>query len=258
MSSDRRDTQVDQAENTGLGKWFWFSAVVVGFVAAALVVVLVSPGGKKDSSTASSSSGARSNASATAPAPGDGASTPVSSPDAAWADRGCNGTSGDTAVPSTPPSGVTWQPQGAMSYPTSGELGPKSTQGVIRTCFQHSPAGALVAAGNILVAASSEPQTAASVMRRQFTAGAGKDQMIAGLNDPNNQAGTASPSGFQFGACAPTRCIVNLFISGGQGAATFTMPMVWSEGDWKLDGTLKLAPRLVQALPAGWSQWPIS
>lgn len=260
MSGDRREAQSDQTEDTtGLGKWFWFSAVVVGFVAAALVVVLVSPGGEKSSRAASSSSsGAGQGASASAPVPDGGVTSSSSSQGASWGDHGCNGTSGDARVPTTPPKGVTWQPQGAMSYPTSSELGPKRTQGVVRTCFQHSPSGALMAAANIIVGGSSGPQTSAAVMQQQFTAGAGRDAMIAGLSGSDNKPGDASPAGFQLGACTPERCIVNLFASSGAGSMTVNVPMVWRDGDWKVDGASELQPLIVQALPAGWSQWPTS
>ena len=245
MSGDRRETQIEQTDRDGLGKAFWLSAVIALVVLIGLVAVLVIPGGRKGASSGSGSSESGS---------GGGAASRASG----WDDHGCNGSSGDSKVPTAPPSGVTWQPQGSMSVPTSSELGPKRTEGVVRTCFQHSPSGALLAASNILIGASSGPQTSAQVMSRQITEGAGKNDMIAGLNDPNNKAGTASPSGFQVGACTPSRCIVSLLASGGEGAVTVTMPMVWSEGDWKLDGTQKLNPALAQGLPGGWVQWPVS
>lgn len=256
MSGGRWESETDgQVESSGLGKWFWLSAAVAVAVLACLVYVLVAPAPKQASPSPSQ-------AGAGAPAPASGGSSPATSASStapeAWGDTGCNGTSGSSDLPKGPPSGVTWQAQGAMSYPTSKDLGPKKTDGVVRTCFQHSPSGALLAAANIIVGASSGPDTSEAVMQRQFTAGPGKTTMIAGVHEPDNKAGTASPAGFQIGACTPQRCIVNLFLTGGEGSGSFTMPMVWSDGDWKLDGTLELRPMLSVALPAGWSQWPIS
>lgn len=253
--------QADGGKNdrgSGLGKWWWASAVVVLLVVAAAVWLAVDP--------APSPSAARPTVTRTvgpSGAPVAPPSTSVSSGSTsssanvpgAWADRGCNGSSGSSARPAAAPGGVTWMPLGAMSVPTSPTLGPAKVTAPYRECFQHSPAGALLAAVNIQDAAGANLQTAVKVLQHQVTAGPGRDSAIAAATGPDAAVGYASPIGFQFGACSPTSCIVNVVFSGGGSAEEFTDLMVWSGGDWKLNGTNIPEPSLVQGLPSGFIPW---
>lgn len=255
--ADQGDGGKDE-RGSGLGKWWWSSAVVVLLVAAAAVWLAVDP--------ASSPSAARPTVTRTVgpggtpvvpPATGGSlaSSSPAATVPGAWADRGCDGTSGSSAVPSVAPAGVTWVPLGAMSVPTSPTLGPAKLTAPYRECFQHSPAGALLAAVNIQDAGSVTRSTAVTVIEHQVTAGPGRDNVISSINDPSWVPGYASPIGFQFGACSPSSCIVNVVVSGGGSAEEFTDLMVWSGGDWKLNGANIPEPSLVQGLPSGFIPW---
>ena len=131
---------------------------------------------------------------------------------------------------------VTWQKVGALAAPVSTQYGPRKVSGpdgAIRQCYQHSPVGAVLAAVNITIGGS---DTAAGnqVVDKQFTPGKGKQEAL----DQEAAEGTATIAGFQVQACTATKCLVSVAVSGNGNYGAATVPLVWSAGDWMVDGTV--------------------
>lgn len=259
MARGKNDEEEDGG--TGLGRWWWASAAVVGVVVLAGAWVAFVPG--KSSSTGSvpdvtvTASGSPGSAQQPPSSAAAVPSAPSSLPKVpgAWPGVGCNGTSGSSKIPTQPPSGVSWVSLGSMSVPTGEQLGPRHLQSPYRQCFQHSPAGALLAAANIGPAASVNPAEGSKVLMRQMTPGAGRDSQISDLEDPSAGPGTASPSGFTFGACAPTVCQLTLLESSDGYYVQIQMSMVWTDGDWKVDGQTTPSPAVGTTMPVGYVPW---
>jgi len=251
-----RKKDEDEAEDgrPGLGRWWWASAVVVGVIVLAGGWVAFIPAGSSAHSSTPTVTVTAGESHLSTPA----SAAPTSSAPAvsdAWADLGCNGTAGTSKIPTQPPPGVSWVSLGAMSVPTSDQLGPRRLQAPYRECFQHSPAGALLAAANIGPAASVDPAQGSKVLLRQMTPGAGRDSQISDLEDPSSGPGTASPAGFTFGACAPKVCQLTLLETGGGYYVQIQMSMIWSGGDWKVDGQAAPSPAVGTTMPVGYVPW---
>lgn len=252
--------------------WVWV-------VSAAVVLVVVLGGVYVVISRHNDSSGAGGNGvgvGAVPAAAGIGGSTssrPATSPDSAagtggtagatetpvesgWAERGCNGTPGAGGAPVSAPTEVTWQPVGVMSVPVSSTLGPRRFTGPLRQCFQHSPAGALMAATNIVQGAGASAAAAPAVLRAQMTPGPSREHELGQLDGTSTSLGSASPAGYLFGACTPTACNVSLLLFGDGVYEQLTLPMVWSGGDWLIDGAgPNLVPSVASTMPGGYVAW---
>lgn len=149
---------------------------------------------------------------------------------------------------------VTWTPFLTVAVPISPTLGPKRIVAPLRKCFQHSPSGALIAAVNILYAASSDPSDYKKVLTAQMTPGSGRDKMLSSFagngGDPGNLAA------FRIDGCTPSVCNVELVGFGHGVYITQTIPMVWTTGDWNINGSRPMADAgLVQGIPAGFAAW---
>lgn len=257
----------------GLGGWWYLSAAVVAVVVGALVWVLVSSrtggigtatgtatvtgavtgtGGTSTSDPGSSSAGALSSATITGAGP---AASPVAGSDPAWSDRGCNGSPGNGDAPQEALAGVTWQPMAGVAVPASAMLGPRAVKVPLRQCFAHSPSGAVMAAANIaLVWGTATKADYPRIVRGQFTPGPGRDDVLASINQASGQAGNIA--GYRLQGCAPAACNVELSAFGGGTYATSALPLVWTKGDWYVDGSRALPPAgLAQGLPDGFTAW---
>lgn len=138
--------------------------------------------------------------------------------------------------PVTAAPDVTWQQVGALAAPVSTRYGPRKVSGpdgAIRQCYQHSPAGAVIAAVNITIGGS-DVAAGNQVVQTQFTSGKGKQEAL----DQEAQAGSATVAGFQVQACTASKCLVSVAVSGGGNYGAATVPLVWSGGDWMIDGTV--------------------
>lgn len=211
---------------------YYLAAGVVVLIVAALVLILVHP------ATRSTATGAvtttvlpPASGSTSAGSPASSASVPSSStargcsPDPSWVGQ----------VPQSAPA-VTWVPVAGLSAPVSPRLGParvSGPSGVLRECYAHSPSGAVVAAINITVAGS-VTTVGNIVVQRQWTPGPGKQEALA----QQAQAGTFTIAGFQLQGCTPAQCLVSVAASSGGKYAAAQVPLVWSGGDWKVDGTV--------------------
>lgn len=245
--------QTEQGKDrTGFGPWWVAAAVVVLLVVAGLVWVVVKGGAPPAPQTATPT--APRPTTSTAPSPAASTSSPAASTAAGWPDTGCNGTPGSAAAPQVAMRDVTWSPFLAVALPTSPTLGPKRIAAPLRKCFQHSPSGALIAAVNILYAAGADPGSYRKVLTAQMTPGRGRGKMLASFDgnggDPGNLAA------FRLDGCTPSVCNVELVVFGRGVYATQTIPMVWTKGDWYVNGARPIADAgLVQSIPPGFAAW---
>ena len=239
-----------QPKDEGLGKWWYVSAALVFAVVIGAVAVVWS--GSRSSSSASPSK------SAGAP-PAAGAGQPGNSGGDGWSgDRGCAQTPGTGTFDGSALGAVSWQAVGNSSAPGSEVLGPVKVTGPVRQCFQHSPAGALVAAVNIISGLGADHATQAAVAQAQVTAGDWQQQLLAASDDSDSGGGSGAGTvaGYQLGGCEPASCLVNLAMYGQGIYYTVALPMVWQDGDWKLAGQSAPIPgRGMTSIPAGWTTW---
>lgn len=168
--------------------------------------------------------------------PGDTGTETASATSRAAAPTRCGFASTWSSRPVTSAPDVTWQQVGALAAPVSAKYGPAKVSGpdgAIRQCYQHSPTGAVLAAVNITIGGS---DTAAGnqVVDKQFTPGKGKQEAL----DQEATEGTATIAGFQVQACTATKCLVSVAVSGNGNYGAATVPLVWSAGDWMVDGTV--------------------
>lgn len=256
------------------------SASIAWWWAAAAVVLLVVLGGAwvvwgKPSPSASSgprASSASGSGSTSVPVGGDpsdpsaatlstgSSSTPVqpaTQVSAGWPDSGCNGTAGRVdAAPQSVMTDLRWTPFLSAAVPTSPILGPTRVDGALRRCYQHSPAGALVAAANISLA-QYDPTQGRAVVEGQFLAGPGRDKALRDLAGSTGTPGQVVA--FRLNGCTPSACNVDLVFFGQGMYAAAVVPMAWSGGDWVVDGTRVLPDGgLVQGIPAGFTAWGAS
>lgn len=261
-------SEKNDQETEGLGKAWWASAVVVALVVLGLVTVLVNrsretDAAPADSATTSTRSSALSgtpgsaSASATSTTAATTTSTqpsgPVSEP--GWEDKGCHGSPGTSRTPTDALSKVSWQPVGSMSLPTAEELGPGTVEGPLRRCFQHSAAGAVMAASNIF--GSLQPTTYEQVLNQQMTPGAGRNETLATTVPADLSGARGQIAGYKLNGCSPTACNVSLAIQGQGVWGQEDLTLVWNDGDWKLNGAYPIPDlgQLPDGLPAGWVAW---
>lgn len=247
--SDSNDTREGW---TGIGKWWYAAAALVAVVVIGFVLVILLPDPDKNTGTSNPP---------TAPTP---TSTPPSSPastpspdEAGWADGGCSG-SGDDQVPHDAPD-AEWVPLGSSTVPTSAEVGPKQVDGLLRRCYQHSPSGALFAVTNILAAANADPTSSAQAVRiltEQFTPGKGRDQALEDVQQPDYAPSALTAVAYQVTSCDPSRCNLKIVyeLPAGPLAETSTS-VVWSGGDWLIDGNVPGNGRSVTSVPPGFTAW---
>lgn len=256
----------DKNGDEGMGRAWWASALVVLVVVVGLVAVLVTRDDRpaKDT-TASSTPGPSSMPSASTTAADPSASTNVSSSSttttatvptsAAWPDAGCNGTPGSGAPAQAGLLAVSWEPVGAVSLPTSKALGPAKVNGPVRSCFNHSPAGAVMAAANTF--GSLTLTNHREVLLARMTPGPGRDRTLAEVRPSDFDGGMGQFTGYRLNGCTPTACNLSLAVqsAGIWGQEDFTM--IWSDGDWKLNGAYPLGAMglLPNGLPQGWVAW---
>ncbi|PPK91941.1 hypothetical protein CLV92_11922 [Kineococcus xinjiangensis] len=236
---------------------FIASAAVVGLIVVSGAGLAVERALDDDSSKAPQGEGAP----VAAPAPSTPAPSASSSAPASTGDSVCGLPAGEQTVPTTAPSSQ-WELVGAVAAPTAPEQhGPgqvDSTTGW-RSCYAHSPTGALYAAANVL-ASTSSPQLVQELVEDGTVPGPGRDalaQLLAGGIPPNS--GTVQLAGYTFLNYSDDVATIDMAVrasSGGTGHVPFTLQ--WVEGDWKLllppDGNLAAG---AGPLPdfAGYTAW---
>lgn len=232
--------------------WYAAAALVVAVVAG--LVWVIARGGTPDASqppSSSTTSTSSATSGETSGVPSSSSSSPTSAN--AWGAGGCKGGTGSAEPPAKALASVTWTPLLASAVPESRELGPGKTDGGLRRCFEHSPAGAVVASVNIVVPAA-VPESGEAVIRAQYTAGPGRDKALADL--ATSSGSMANMAAYRVSGCIPNRCNVQLIVFGGGSYGSALVPMVWTGEDWLVDGSVNAGePGLVAGIPPGFTAW---
>ncbi|QOT19937.1 hypothetical protein [Paenarthrobacter sp. YJN-5] len=194
------------------------AALVVALIAAAVVIFLLPKGqGNAQPAPAESSSAATAEPSASAVSGKSVCGLPASA---------------ETALGKAPAS--KWELVGTMAAPTDPKVGPGKTddQG-IRSCFAHSPQGALYAAVN-LWALGSDPSKERAIAYQLAAKGPGRD---AGMKASQTAAPPTNVkvqiAGFNVSYTA-NQAVVELAFKADTGAlASVRTTLLWQDGDWK-------------------------
>jgi hypothetical protein len=219
-----------EASSPWAQKGFVAAAVVVALlVVLGVVVVLTRPPGGDDRSTQQPPTASTS-----------GASQPATTSPAG--DSVCGLPAGDQTVPTTAPAGTRWELVGTMATPTAPKAhGPGRVQSGLRSCFAHTPTGALYSAVNIF-AITTIPDLRDDAARELTAAGPGRDAALAALKREGQQQDTGGKTqivGYTFLNYASTSSTVDLALristaAGKSGFVHFPASLRWEAGDWKV------------------------
>lgn len=225
---------------------FILSVVVVAVIALCAVIVLISnlASGAKDN-TAPMSSVATSTATA----------KPASDPDPSVCGlKGYETVGTISAAPDTK-----WELVGTVAAPTDpSSAGPGTVDSSgFRSCFSHTPTGALFGAVNVMALASDRSLTT-ELANKLVVPGPGQKAL---LNQATSATATAryQIAGFKIDSYSDTTATVDLAVNFSTGETlSFPIQLQWLGGDWKVkttdDGGFTLAPAPLQSL-GGYIPW---
>lgn len=211
---------VNEDQNPLTKPKFIISAVVVAIIVAlGVILALVPRGGGTASPEPSTTS----------------TSTSSGQPTATSAASVCGLPSGDQAKPATTPADTKWELVGKIAAPTSPtQFGPGKTEANgLRSCFAHSPMGALYAASNVAVLSATGK--ARLVYEELAVPGPERDALLNQPEPPATSAVTAQIAGFQIRSYDPDRAVIVIAAKGSNGAlVSVPVPLQWHSGDWKV------------------------
>lgn len=187
------------------------------------------------SSTSAPTGAAGSDCAAATPADVGGEDLPVTAPQTTWDQFG----------------------GGSLLMPTTA-AGPFIKDSSLRRCYARTKLGALVAAANISMAVNSEPKTARAALEGQMTPGRMRDES---LTSPGGSDPTAPRSfrlkGARILGYTQDRAVAEVVLDLNQGQEmllTLPVTLLWTDGDWKVDGTNTTEPAATPSLD-GFVQW---
>jgi hypothetical protein len=172
---------------------------------------------------------------------GDPATPPAAAAPSPTADTGGASVCGltDVALSGTvdqAPADAQWALVGTIAAPSVPGQGPGLVEkDGFRSCFAHTPTGAVVAAAN-LAALGSYPPVRARFNEQALAPGPGRDAVLA---KPAAQGGSDGPRlelvGFQLLRYTGDQADVDLALRSSTGSLLgFTGYLTWAEGDWKV------------------------
>lgn len=248
----RDNTHADEeAPNPWTQRGFVASAVVVALIAVlGLFLAFAGPSGGNGNAAP------RAITPTTTTSPSAGSNTPPAS------DSACGLPAGDQAVPRTAPKNTNWELVGTMAAPTAPDThGPGRVDDGLRSCYAHSPTGALYAAANF-VAATTVPDRREAAVRELAAEGPGRNAALAAIKREGEQRADGSGTqiaGFTFLNYGSETSVVDLAFRTSSGAfAHMPMSLRWQNGDWKVvfpdDGDLG---HTIKPLPdlTGYARW---
>lgn len=199
---------------------FIISAVVVALIVAlGIILALLPKGGGTPAAEPSTS----------------GPTTASTQPSAAAAASVCGLPPGDQAKPATAPTDTKWELVGKIAAPTSPtQFGPGKTEANgLRSCFAHSPTGALYAGANVVILASSGRNDL--VLQYLTVDGPERDRMLSSSTAAGN---SGSPSfqlaGFKLTDYSGDRAVIEYGFKVSNGTyGSLPVVLQWSSGDWK-------------------------
>jgi len=153
-----------------------------------------------------------------------------------------------------------WQYQGTTAYPTSSTVGPADADpSGFRTCFQHSPEGALFMAANAIVQGS-DPATATAWADYALADGQYHDTLAAQLGASSGAQGRISIEGFRILNYDGETARIDLAVATSSGAQAVKVSgvyeLIWQGGDWKISSDVA-EPLNIAAIPdtSGYTTW---
>ncbi|GAA2836539.1 hypothetical protein [Kribbella solani] len=152
---------------------------------------------------------------------------------------GCNNPKPDQAIPRLlAPPAVSWTFEGDILIPLQAAGGPATTSSTgVRSCFAHSPTGAVLAA-MVMLGQVSNQQIGIEVLETRTMPGPGRAKAIAGLKQematPQAQVNVQF-AGFKVLDYTPGRALIQIAAElENKGIGALPITMVWSHGDWRV------------------------
>jgi hypothetical protein len=233
---------------------FIASAIVLGAVLVCLVVWFMA-GGRSDNPTAGPSqtpstgvpTGQPTETESNEPPPASPTEVPsptrTAPPPPNSHTGGCHDKNPGQAIPRVAaPLAVTWQFEGKMLIPIQAASGPASTSANgVRSCFAHSPTGAVLAA-MVLLGQLQNPEVGVAALQTRAYPGPGRSAAIAEAKKtamtPSTVDGDIQFAGFKVLDYPPnaTRTIIQV-VADLNGRAYGAMPvtMRWYKNDWYVE-----------------------
>ncbi|WP_460651929.1 hypothetical protein [Kribbella endophytica] len=152
----------------------------------------------------------------------------------------CKSSAVEDDIPTTPIPNTEWSEVYGVAVPSTTQFGPwtKDSDG-LRRCFAHSPAGAVTAAYNYLVAMSPPDEVGDeqefSVLRRVIAAGPDREHYFDYLRSAEDQPDTGLRMqliGFYFVTATANRAIVVLAAHVGDAYVSSRWTLEWVGDDW--------------------------
>ncbi|MFJ8896606.1 hypothetical protein ACIRCZ_18635 [Leifsonia sp. NPDC102414] len=157
----------------------------------------------------------------------------------------CPATVESTEIPQAGPADISWTALYGNAWPTSAAIGPTKTVDGIAQCFQHSPAGAALAAVNIIQSTRTvDTVTAQKILATQFVQNAGLETATAELTktyatQPPEGRVWGRVVGFKVESYRPDQAVlllVEYWPQRGQYTG-YDVTVAWVDGDWKVQLT---------------------
>ncbi|GAB2723027.1 hypothetical protein ACX801_21020 [Arthrobacter bambusae] len=210
---------VNEDQNPLTKPKFIISAVVVAIIVALGIILALVPKGSGSAAPEAST------------APASTGSTPSAATEAASV---CGLPAGDQSKPATAPADTKWELVGKVAAPTSPKLfGPGKTEpNGLRSCFAHSPTGALYAATNLTALSSSGK--AVLVYEQLAVPSPERDAVLRSSPTAVPNSVTAQLVGFTIRSYDSDRAVIDLAFKGSNGSlVSIPVPLQWYGGDWK-------------------------
>jgi len=171
------------------------------------------------------------------PAPAPSTTATAAAPAAGEQDASvCGLPEGDQSVPVVPPPATSWDLVGTMAAPSAQQtLGPGVEADGLRSCYAHSPLGALYAASGFL-AATTDPTLRLPAFRDLTLAGPGQQRALDLLSgaDPGGAGGGVQIAGFSFLNYDTTSAVIDVALRVEATPVHLPVTLRWDGGDWKV------------------------
>jgi hypothetical protein len=217
-------TQENSEQNPFTRPGFIISAALVLAIVAAAVIIFLVPKGNPQAEPAAT----------TTPAAPTNSSTATSGTDESI----CGLPSSDNTALGTAPKS-TWTLVGRIATPTDpAAFGPGITDpGGFRSCFAHSPTGALYAAANLVaLGAREDVAIQRKLIEDLVVPGPGRDVALKDMTTPSGGSSSIQIRGFVIKAYSPSQAHVDLAFETPSGALGHAvLPLRWLDGDWKVE-----------------------
>ncbi|MCZ2404388.1 hypothetical protein IV498_14680 [Paenarthrobacter sp. Z7-10] len=210
---------------------FIIPAVIVAVLIIAAIVLAIIP---KGGGTAAPEGTGPTDSVATASTPNPASTAAPASASAQSEASICGLPAGTQTTPVTTPEGTKWELVGKIATPTSPKkYGPGRTgSNGLRSCFAHSPTGALYAGMNMVVLSSTGHS---NLVTKYLTVdGPERDKLLAApgsasIGDPDFQL-----AGFRISDYSGSRAVIDYGFKVSNGTfGSIPVAMQWQDGDWK-------------------------